>query len=86
MSAKVNPVIGHLVVCDFFVEGPTVMSKQGIGLDVLSVGPGALVGLVTFLVVYTDLQHKQLFTTSGDPPFSSPVALPVWTRSSYSTL
>lgn len=61
-AADAGLVIGHLIVCDFFVERPTVMSEPGVGLDVLSVGPGALIGLVTFFVVYMDLQHKRLFS------------------------
>lgn len=50
-----RPNLDYLVVGGFFMEGTTVMSHQSIGLDVLNVGPSALIGLVTFLIVYVDL-------------------------------
>ena len=64
-------VLSNLMLGELFVERAAVVSKQGVGLDVLSVRPGAAVGLVAVLVVHFHLQHKQ----SLSPPLKcSPTA------------
>lgn len=40
------------------MEGATIVSQQSVGLNVLHVGPGALIGFITLLVVYFNLQYK----------------------------
>jgi len=50
------PRRGHLIVTEIFVEGTAVVSHQSVGLDVLLVGPEAVVGLVALLVFYFHLK------------------------------
>lgn len=52
----------HLALCDIFVERATIMSHEGISLNVLHVGPGAFKRFITFLIVYCHLQYKQKAT------------------------
>lgn len=49
----------HPALGDFLVEGDAVVYKQGVGLNVLRVGPGTFKRLVAFLVVYGHLQKTK---------------------------
>lgn len=42
------------------MERAAIVTHQGVGLDVLHVGPGAIEGLITVFVVYCYLQRKQV--------------------------
>lgn len=48
----------HLVVSNLLVKRAPVVHQKGIALDVLHVGPRALVGFVALVIVYCHLQHK----------------------------
>lgn len=49
----------YLLFTELLVESATIVSHQGVGLDVLYVGPGALIHFITFFVVHFHLQHKK---------------------------
>lgn len=49
----------HLVVSELFVEGAAVVPQQCVGLDMLHIGPRALVGFIAVFIVHFNLHHKQ---------------------------
>lgn len=51
-------VYTHLVVSNLLVKRAPVVHQKGVALDVLRVGPRALVGFVALVIVYCHLQHK----------------------------
>lgn len=57
----------HLLVSNLLVKRAPVVHQKGIALDVLNVGPRALVGFVALIIVYCHLQHKQRHQSSAFP-------------------